>query len=213
MCRELSARWIEAESLVGEGCLSFFCWQGRSHEVHFDQAEWPTLFESDLFTHYRTCEAALMSSGCLFKWELFTFQTVFQRFILIFLQESHKRAQNEKREPLDEDQLFLVDLARDLSRVCQVTIHSLSQTCLRHSNRPWKVVFTSLSTCHQPQLSLYVLPTAEIRSPRAHLEPGRHLAHLSLQGLHHTLGLHVGEQGAYSQTMMILTQDAESVAQ
>lgn len=36
------------------------------------------------------------------------------------MQESHKRAKNEKREPLDEDQLFVVDLARDLSRVCQV---------------------------------------------------------------------------------------------
>ncbi|KAK5856502.1 hypothetical protein PBY51_008091 [Eleginops maclovinus] len=35
------------------------------------------------------------------------------------IKESRKRAQNEKREPLDEDQLFVVDLARDLSRVCQ----------------------------------------------------------------------------------------------
>ncbi|XP_049924516.1 butyrophilin subfamily 3 member A3 [Epinephelus moara] len=35
------------------------------------------------------------------------------------IKESHKRAKNGKREPLDEDQLFVVDLARDLSRVCQ----------------------------------------------------------------------------------------------
>lgn len=35
------------------------------------------------------------------------------------IKESHKRAQKEKREPLDEDQLFLVDMARDLNRVCQ----------------------------------------------------------------------------------------------
>ncbi|KAM4634588.1 butyrophilin subfamily 1 member A1 [Polymixia lowei] len=35
------------------------------------------------------------------------------------LKESHKRAKNEKREPLEENQLFIVDLARDLSRVCQ----------------------------------------------------------------------------------------------
>lgn len=35
-------------------------------------------------------------------------------------QESHKRAQREKAESLDEDQLFVAELARDLERVCQV---------------------------------------------------------------------------------------------
>ncbi|XP_075994862.1 butyrophilin subfamily 3 member A3 [Genypterus blacodes] len=35
------------------------------------------------------------------------------------LKESHKKSQNEKREPLEEDQLFVIELARDLSRVCQ----------------------------------------------------------------------------------------------
>lgn len=35
-------------------------------------------------------------------------------------QESRKRARDEKLEPLEENQLFVVDLARDLSRVCQV---------------------------------------------------------------------------------------------
>lgn len=35
------------------------------------------------------------------------------------IKESHKRAKKEKREPLDEDQLFIVDLAKDLNRVCQ----------------------------------------------------------------------------------------------
>lgn len=35
------------------------------------------------------------------------------------IKESHIRAKKEKREPLDEDQLFIVDLARNLNRVCQ----------------------------------------------------------------------------------------------
>ncbi|XP_071768045.1 butyrophilin subfamily 3 member A1 [Centroberyx gerrardi] len=35
------------------------------------------------------------------------------------LKESHKRAKKEKKEPLEENQLFVVELARDLSRVCQ----------------------------------------------------------------------------------------------
>uniref|UniRef100_A0A8C8IK49 B30.2/SPRY domain-containing protein n=1 Tax=Oncorhynchus tshawytscha TaxID=74940 RepID=A0A8C8IK49_ONCTS len=35
------------------------------------------------------------------------------------LKESRKRAKNEKREPLEENQLFIVELARDLNRVCQ----------------------------------------------------------------------------------------------
>ncbi|CAB1342100.1 unnamed protein product [Coregonus sp. 'balchen'] len=35
------------------------------------------------------------------------------------LKESRKRAKNEKREPLEANQLFIVELARDLNRVCQ----------------------------------------------------------------------------------------------
>ncbi|KAM9394533.1 butyrophilin subfamily 3 member A3 [Pholidichthys leucotaenia] len=35
------------------------------------------------------------------------------------IKESHKKAKREKREILDEDQLFIVELAKDLSRVCQ----------------------------------------------------------------------------------------------
>nr|XP_004560726.1 tripartite motif-containing protein 34A isoform X1 [Maylandia zebra] len=35
------------------------------------------------------------------------------------IKDSHKRAKKEKREPLDEDQLFVVELARDIGRVCQ----------------------------------------------------------------------------------------------
>uniref|UniRef100_A0A3B5MSL9 Si:ch211-120g10.1 n=1 Tax=Xiphophorus couchianus TaxID=32473 RepID=A0A3B5MSL9_9TELE len=34
--------------------------------------------------------------------------------------KSNKRAKREKKEPLDEDQLFVVELAKDLSRVCQL---------------------------------------------------------------------------------------------
>lgn len=41
--------------------------------------------------------------------------------ILISLQESHKRSKKEKKESLDEDQLFVAELAQDLGRVCQVT--------------------------------------------------------------------------------------------
>ncbi|XP_011602086.1 butyrophilin subfamily 3 member A3 [Takifugu rubripes] len=35
------------------------------------------------------------------------------------IKESHKRAQREKVESLDEDQLFVAELARELGRVCQ----------------------------------------------------------------------------------------------
>lgn len=45
----------------------------------------------------------------------------FVKYVLHVLhqQESHKKAKTEKREPLDEDQLFIVELAKDLNRVCQ----------------------------------------------------------------------------------------------
>ncbi|XP_062381553.1 butyrophilin subfamily 1 member A1 isoform X1 [Sardina pilchardus] len=39
--------------------------------------------------------------------------------ITVKLKESRKRAKNEKREPLDESQLFIAQLARDMGRVCQ----------------------------------------------------------------------------------------------
>ncbi|KAL2076855.1 hypothetical protein ACEWY4_027541 [Coilia grayii] len=39
--------------------------------------------------------------------------------ITVKLKESRKRAKNEKRDPLDESQLFIVQLAKDLRRVCQ----------------------------------------------------------------------------------------------
>ncbi|KAM8824446.1 butyrophilin subfamily 3 member A3 [Synchiropus picturatus] len=35
------------------------------------------------------------------------------------IKEAHKRPKKDKGEPLEEDQLFVVELARDLSRVCQ----------------------------------------------------------------------------------------------
>ncbi|XP_029014250.1 E3 ubiquitin-protein ligase TRIM69 isoform X1 [Betta splendens] len=35
------------------------------------------------------------------------------------IKESHKKAKKDRTEPLNDDQLFVVDLARDLSRVCQ----------------------------------------------------------------------------------------------
>ncbi len=96
--------------------------------------------------------------------------------IWMFWQESHKRARKEKREPLDEDQLFVVDLARDLSRVCQVRLHSWNQKlvwpktiivsckpsfCWTAESHSWGFVFTSLPTYHQPRVSfscLSVLP-------------------------------------------------------
>lgn len=35
------------------------------------------------------------------------------------IKETHKKNKKEKREPLDEDQLFIVELAKDINRVCQ----------------------------------------------------------------------------------------------
>lgn len=48
--------------------------------------------------------------------------------IFISSQESHKRAQRDKVESLDEDQLFVAELARDLERVCQVTAREWDQS-------------------------------------------------------------------------------------
>ncbi len=36
------------------------------------------------------------------------------------IQEFRKKVKDEKREPLDESQQFIVNLAKDLGRVCQV---------------------------------------------------------------------------------------------
>lgn len=42
------------------------------------------------------------------------------------LQESRKRVKLEKKEPLVESQLFIMELARELNKICQVSSSSLS---------------------------------------------------------------------------------------
>ena len=81
------------------------------------------------------------------------FHTFLNSFLWSWIQESHKRAQREKREPLDEDQLFLMDLARDLSRVCQVTSHSSKQ------KRFWPWMFQNIS---------FLCPNNKWRAGRPH---------------------------------------------
>lgn len=118
------------EGLEGRGCL----FGTQRHHVHFDQAERPPPFHSDS----GSCKAALMSSKRPYVCAENSSPSeplipTENPYIFNPLQESHKRATNEKREPLDEDQLFVVDLARDLSRVCQVTMSSM-RVCLHLSN-------------------------------------------------------------------------------
>uniref|UniRef100_A0A8C6WPT7 Si:ch211-120g10.1 n=1 Tax=Neogobius melanostomus TaxID=47308 RepID=A0A8C6WPT7_9GOBI len=52
---------------------------------------------------------------------LITFQSSSEAPVTIVLihQETHKKNKKEKEEPLDEDQLFIVELAKDINRVCQ----------------------------------------------------------------------------------------------
>lgn len=42
------------------------------------------------------------------------------------LQESRKKVKLEKKEPLVESQLFIMELARELNRICQVSSSPLS---------------------------------------------------------------------------------------
>lgn len=39
----------------------------------------------------------------------------------VFPQESRKRVKLEKKEPLVESQLFIMELARELNKICQVS--------------------------------------------------------------------------------------------
>lgn len=54
-----------------------------------------------------------------------------------------------------------------------------------------------LSAIADSMFSFSVFPPAEVCRPRAHLEPGRHLANPSLQGLHPSVVLYAYEQGAH----------------
>lgn len=40
--------------------------------------------------------------------------------VLLLLKESRKRVKQEKKEPLVESQLFIMELGRELNRICQV---------------------------------------------------------------------------------------------
>lgn len=78
--------------------------------------------------------AAAMSPERLPQWEMLSLETFPPRgksrwHLDISPQEPHKYKKEEK-EPLDEDQLFVAELAQDLGRVCQVQRHYGLRTIL-----------------------------------------------------------------------------------
>lgn len=51
--------------------------------------------------------------------QCFSFMVEPAKNLIAKVKESNKRAKKERKEPLDEDQLFVAELAKDLLRVCQ----------------------------------------------------------------------------------------------
>lgn len=47
-------------------------------------------------------------------------QTIVPPLFVCLSQELHKKAKRSEKEPLEKDQLFVVELAGELKRVCQV---------------------------------------------------------------------------------------------
>lgn len=73
------------------------------------------------------------------------------------LQESRKRVKLEKKEPLVESQLFIMELARELNKICQVSSPPLS--------------FLSVADKHTSTVYLiYIINTLEVKHPRPHLD-------------------------------------------
>lgn len=62
-------------------------------------------------------EAGLLSTAG--RMQCFHFMVEPAKNLTAKIKEAHKRNKKEKREPLDEDQLFIVELAKDINRVCQ----------------------------------------------------------------------------------------------
>lgn len=167
---------VEMNRGRGRRSVFLFCWHEHIHDVHSDQTERPPLSLRVVRPYYFLKSS--WTSGVLKMQFWFPFPKTFHTL----LQESHKRAKQERTEPLDGHQLFVVDLARDMSRVCQVK----PPDCARH-------LLLGVICVHQ---SYDPLCFPEVCCPRAHLEPGGHLANPSVQGLHPAVVLHAYEQGA-----------------
>ena len=69
-------------------------------------------------------------------------------------QESRKRVRLEKKEPLVESQLFIMELARELNRICQVGASPLMFLAVTQDHRHSFVSFFTL----------------EVKHPRPHLD-------------------------------------------
>ncbi|KAJ7989393.1 hypothetical protein DPEC_G00304080 [Dallia pectoralis] len=67
-------------------------------------------------SHYNILTGSVPSSSTMIQ--CFHFLIEPAKNITARFKQSHKRAKNEKRELLDENQLFVMELARDLNRVC-----------------------------------------------------------------------------------------------
>lgn len=87
----------------------------------------------------------------------------------------------EKKEPLVESQLFIMELARELNRICQVSSSPLSLFALYY------LVFCIYSHC---------LCTSEIKYPVSHLDRRGHLDSQRVPGVHRGMGCCAGEKSA-----------------
>lgn len=94
------------------------------------------------------------------------------------LQESRKRVRLEKKEPLVESQLFIMELARELNKICQVSSPSLS--------------FLAFTQNHRHSFVSFVTP--EVKHPGPHLDQRGHLASQCLSRFHRGMGRCFGEE-------------------
>lgn len=100
-----------------------------------------------------------------------------------FLQESRKRVKLEKKEPLVESQLFIMELARELNKICQV------------SSPPPPFSFLAVTRNYKHSFIISVF-TPEVKHPRPYLDQRGHLAAECVSWLYRRMGCRAGDQSA-----------------
>ncbi|XP_012678670.1 E3 ubiquitin-protein ligase TRIM50 [Clupea harengus] len=108
----------------------------------------------------------------------------------IRIKESRKKVKHEKKEPLLESQLFIMDLARELNRLCQksdVLAHIWTCEDVWPPNLCREFIMEWSATLENKQRSLLISPPPERRDWRGHLLS---MLEQGGQGGEHDMGLH-----------------------
>lgn len=107
----------------------------------------------------------------------------FFSYSISLLQDSRKRVKLEKKEPLVESQIFIMELARELNKICQVCPSPPSS--LSNADKPTSKLYLTFVVCN-----------LEVKRPQPHLDRRGCMAGQRVPWFHHGMVCRVGEKSS-----------------